>query len=367
MDAQSLAARFERDAPITFGVEEEFMLLDPGTLDLSPRAAELLERSLAPPEARLELPASQLELATSPVPSIDRLDDQIHAHRRSVARALGPEARAASAGTHPFAAVAGALNRSVRYTHLHDAYGWVAKRQLICGMHVHVALGGAARTLAVYNALRAHLPDLAALGANAPYYAGEDTGMASVRPLVNAMLPRQGVPPVLESWAHYASELRWARDGGRLNSTREWWWELRPHAHLGTLETRVLDAQTTPDEASALAAATAALTVWLSERYDAGDLPRVADSWRIAENRWSAARHGLEATMVDVHSGRREAVRDRLERLLDEVEGCASDVGATRQLVRARKMVSENGAVRQRRIGAETGARGLVRWLADRF
>ncbi len=343
------------------------MLLHPETLDLSARATELLDLSTGPPGAKLELPASQLEMASTPVGSIERLEDQIRDHRRSVARALGAEVRFASAGTHPFAAVSGALNPSERYRHLHDEYGWVAERQLICGMHVHVAVGGAGRTLAVYNALRAHLPDLAALGANAPYYAGEDTGMASVRPLVNAMLPRQGIPPVLDSWAQYAAELRWARDGGRLRSAREWWWELRPHAVLGTLETRVLDAQTTTGEASALAAVVAALTVWLSQRYDARDLPPVADSWRIAENRWAAARRGLEATMVDVHSGRREPVRDRLEQLLDQVGGCATTIGGTRQLERAREMLTLNGAMRQRRVGAQSGAHGLVRWLAERF
>ena len=146
----------------------------------------------------------------------------------------------------------------------------------MCALQVHVAIGDADTTLAVYNALRGYLPELAALTANAPFYAGRDTGFASVRPLIGTMLPRQGVPPQIPSWAEYAEMLRWTGD------PKSWWFELRPHLSFGTLELRVCDTQTTIGEAAAVAAYVHALVAWLREREDLGS----PQSWRIAENRW---------------------------------------------------------------------------------
>ena len=149
---------------------------------------------------------------------------------------------------HPFAAPLGVLNRGERYDAILDEHGDVARSQLVCALQVHVAVGGADATLAVYNALRGHLPELAALAANAPFHAGRDTGFASIRPLIGGLLPRQGVPPAIPSWAEFAEMLRWAGD------PKTWWFELRPHVAYGTLELRVCDTQTTLAEAAAIAA-----------------------------------------------------------------------------------------------------------------
>ena len=148
----------------------------------------------------------------------------------------------------------------------------MARRQLVCALQVHVAVGGADRTLAVYNALREHLPELAALAANAPFHAGADTGLASIRPKISEGLPRQGIPPAFASWDELAAELRWGTTAGALPELALWWWELRPHLSHGTLELRVPDAQTTVAEAAAVAAVAHALVVRLAERHDAGEL-----------------------------------------------------------------------------------------------
>src|SRR5213075_2861884 len=134
-------------------------------------------------------------------------------------------------------------------------------------LQVHVAPGDAERTLAVYNALRGHLPELAALAANAPFHAGRDTGFASVRPLIGGLLPRQGVPPAIPSWEAFAETLRWGRVAGAVPEPRRWWWELRPHLAFGTLELRVPDAQTTVADAAAVAAFVHALVARLGERH----------------------------------------------------------------------------------------------------
>ena len=257
--------------------------------------------------------------------------------------------RPAVAGVHPFAAPLGELNTGERYDAILAGYGDVARAQLVCALQVHVALGSADRTLAVYNALRGHLPELAALAANAPFLAGRDTGLASVRPLIGGLLPRQGVPPVIPSWEAFAEMLRW------VDEPRLWWWELRPHATFGTLEIRVCDAQTTVAEAEAVAAFAFAMVAWLAARFDAGEALGAPESWRIAENRWVAARHGLDGMFRDLETGARRPVRDVLRARLAEF-GPLPGVAA---------LVERNGAMRQRAIGGPRDA--VAQWLTDRF
>ena len=144
----------------------------------------------------------------------------------------------------------------------------MARRQLVCALQVHVAVGGADRSLAVYNALRPWLPAIAALAANAPYHDGRDTGMASIRPKISELLPRQGIPPAISSWDAFADALRWGVASGAMPVPGRWWWELRPHPAYGTLEVRVPDAQATVADAAAVTALVVCLVAWLAERHD---------------------------------------------------------------------------------------------------
>ena len=171
---------------------------------------------------------------------------------------------------HPFAAPLGELNAGERYALTEDEYGDIARSQLVCALQIHVAVGGADRTLAVYNGLRPWLPLVAALAANAPFHAGRDTGLASIRPKIGEQLPRQGIPPTIASWDAFAAALAWGAASGAVPEPRRWWWELRPHPVYGTLEVRVPDAQSTVAEAGAVVALVHTLIAWLSERHDAG-------------------------------------------------------------------------------------------------
>ena len=243
----------------------------------------------------------------------------------------------------------------------------MARRQLVLALQVHVAPGSAERALAVYNALRGYLPELAALAANAPFHAGRDTELASVRPQISSLLPRQGVPPPLPSWEAFADELRWGVASDALPTTRLWWWELRPHAAFGTLELRVPDAQTTVADAAAIAAVAHSLVARLCERHAGGERLGAPETWRIEENRWSACRHGVEGELADLDSGRRRPTRERLHALLDELEPIAARLGAGAHLRHARSLVELNGALRQRAVASERGLRGLAGWLAESF
>jgi carboxylate-amine ligase len=343
--ADELRAIFGGVEPLTVGLEEEVMVLDPASLQL------VCEWSGLP--GKPELPAGQIEIATAPYASVGEAVLELEAGRLALSEADG--FRFAAAGVHPLAAF-GALSSGERYDEILADYGDVARAQQVCALQVHVAVGE--RTLEVYNALRGHLPELAALAANAPFHAGRDTGFASVRPLISGLLPRQGVPPVIESWEHFAASLAWGHVSGAVPERRRWWWELRPHLSFGTLELRVCDTQTTVEQAAAVAGFAHALVAWLSER-DALGAP--AESWRIAENRFSACRWGVEGSFADLVTGERRPVRDVLRMRLDQIGPVADRIGADLSGVDA--LIDRNGALRQREVGLD----GATAWLADAF
>lgn len=359
-----LAERFETADPLTIGLEEEVFLLDPESLDLTPLAGDVLDRLDGDVRFQRELPAAQLELVTPPV---RRVGDAISVLARGRARLVAERVVAMAAGVHPFAAVEGVVSPGARYELIAAEYGQVARSQLVAAFQVHVAVGDAARSLAVYNAFRSYLPEIAALSANAPFHGGVDTGFASIRPKLAEALPRQGVPPAISSWSSFEAELGWGARSGVLQEPTMWWWELRPHPRLGTLELRVADAQTTLGEAAAIAAFVHCVVAWLSARHDAGDRSPTIPTWRIEENRWSACRHGLNGTLADLETGVRTATRERLSRLLDQLWPIADRIGCAAELELTRALIAENGAMRQREVAAARGVHGLVAWLAERF
>jgi glutamate---cysteine ligase / carboxylate-amine ligase len=363
----ALRAAFEPPSPMTVGIEEELMLVDARTFELAPRAHEVLAAAGDDPRFKPELPAAQLEIAVPPAASVPDAAAGLHRARTDIAVIAAPDARLAAAGAHPFSAPEGPVHPAPRYYRLEEEFGAVIRHQLLFGLHVHVAVRPAERALAVYNALRSYLPDLAALAANAPFYAGRDTGLASVRPKIADILPRQGVPPEVPSWEALAGYLQWGRAAGAIADASQWWFELRLHLAYGTVEVRVPDGQTTVAEAAALAAVVHSLVARLAERHDAGeDLP-VDATWRIAENRWAACRHGLDARLADLRTGEVTPARERLRALLDELAPWAGRLGCAAELDVARALVERNGAVRQREVAAERGLPGLVEWLAERF
>jgi len=365
--ASELRERFDAVTPFTVGIEEEAMLLDGDTLDLAPRADAVLSRLGGDARFSRELPAAQVEIATAPTAQVADALAQLAAARADLIAACEGIARPAAAGVHPFAAPSGALNEGRRYEHIRAAYEPVAQRQLVAALQVHVAVGGAERTLAVHDALRSFLPELAALAANGALYDGRDSGLASARPLVCRLLPRQGVPPALKSWERVAAELAWGAEAGTVTEPRLWWWELRPHPTWGTLELRVPDAQTTLADAAGVIVVAQALVAWLAERYDAGEPLPAAPGWRIEENRFSALRNGLDGELADLERGERTPTRERLAALLDTLTPVAERLGAGALLPHARALAQRNGAIRQRAVAAEQGVRGLAAWMAERY
>jgi carboxylate-amine ligase len=369
LEAPSLRAVFDVPRAATIGIEEELMLLHPRSLDLEPSSETALAALAGDTRFKPELIAAQIETVTPPRRTVGDAAQVLREARRDLAAALEGRALVAGAGVHPFAAALGELHGATRYAELASEYASVARRQLVFGLHVHVAVGDADIAVAVHDALRSYLPDLAGLAANAPFHEGRDSGLASVRPTIAAMLPRQGVPPALGSWEAFERALGWGEEAGVLPAKRRWWWELRLHPTFGTIEVRVADTQTTVDETAAYAAVVHALVAWLAERAQVGEALPVAPTWRIAENRWRAARAGLDASFADLVTGAREPLRARLERLFDELAPVAARLGCAGELEHARALAAgPGGAARQRaEAAARGGLDGLTSWLAGRL
>jgi glutamate---cysteine ligase / carboxylate-amine ligase len=353
---------FEAQRPMTVGIEEELMLLDPRTLDLAPHADAVLRRLDSDGRFKPELPAAQLEIAVRPAATVGVAAAELAAARRDLVEAARGVARPAGAGVHPFADGRGQVSGGERYGRLLAELGDVMRRQLVFGLHVHVAVSGGDRALAVYNALREELPALAALGAGSPFYEGRDSGLASVRPKLCDLLPRQGIPPAFGSLEVFAQAVSWGRAPTTF-ADAQWWWEARLHPVFGTVEVRVPDTQATVADTAALAGVVHALVATLAARHDAGELGAPVATWRIAENRWSACRHGVEGHWIDPRSGRASAMRDHLHALLDELAPAARERDCEAQFAAARDLVERPRAA----LARVAGPRGHAKSLAERF
>jgi carboxylate-amine ligase len=365
--AEELHACFSRPGEARVGIEEELMLLHPETLDLLPRVADVVGGPDPDDRLHLELPASQVEIVLPPAGRVDDALVELRDARASLARRAADIGLLAGAGGHPFAALEGVLNGGERYEEMEREFGVIARRQLVFGLHVHVCVRGADRVVAVHDALRSYLPELAALAANAPFQAGRDSGLASVRPTLSGLLPRQGVPPALGSLDAFAADLEWGARAGRVPGPHRWWWELRLHPVHGTIEVRVCDAQATVEDTRGVAAVVRALVHWLAERHDAGEALPVANTWRIVENRWLAARDGLEAELADLGTGETRPARERWEELLETLAPTAARLGDAEALASVRDLLRDGGGAARQRAAADGDAHAATRWLADRF
>jgi glutamate---cysteine ligase / carboxylate-amine ligase len=368
-DAQLLERRlravYDSIAPFTVGAEEEFLLVDPDTHGLSPLSASLLAESDGDERVVGELREAQIESVTPICVSAAGVERELASVRRALGEKLRRRGWLVAAGTHPLAESPGRISPGRRYQELAACNPWAERFALTCGLHVHVAVSGADRALAVYNALRSYLPELVALGANAPYYRGDDSGLATVRPKLNACWPRSGVPPAFGSWRDVAEFAIWARNGGACPDASQHWWDLRLSDH-GTIEVRAADVQTRVEDSTAIVALVQSLVHSLAERYDAGEQLPVEAGERISENMWLATRDGLEGWLIDLPTGRRVATADRLNGRAIELFHSGLALGCTDELADVTTLVAVGGgAAGQRTIVEALSIDALIPALAE--
>ncbi len=349
---------FGAGEPYTLGVEEEYMLLDPETFDLVQHVEAVLaatEGHELEPRVNAELMQSVLEIATPVCRTPAEVEAELR-KLRSYVTSLAAERglRVGSAGTHPFSLFERQrITARDRYHHLVDQLQYVARRELIFGLHIHVAVDDSEKAIQVVNGLLAHLPQLLALSASSPFWRGELTGLESSRQMVFAAFPRSGPPPRFRDYADYAEVVGQLEKTGCIADYTHIWWDIRLHPRFGTVEIRVCDAVTWLEDAVALAAFCQALVKLYSERYAVG--AEIPSYHRIltTENKWLAARYGLEAPVMDLATGRRNRVpvAQLVRRTLKEIEPHARELGADRELEGIREILARgNSSDRQRRI-----------------
>jgi len=357
-DAQSLTPeeqialareQFEAATDFTVAVEEEFAILEPETLDLTNRFEELQAAAQGTPlEEHLvgELIASEVEVRTGRCDSFDEAAARLGERRVQLfelADAVG--VGLAATGTHPWSPwQEQRIIDTPHYRRNDEILRYVVWRNNTFGLHVHVAINGPDRAIAVCNGLRNFLPELLAVSASSPFVEAVNSGLHSARTeIFTKMFPRCGVPDAYDGWDGFESYVRFLYDTRSIEEHTQLWWSVRPHLAFPTVEIRICDAQPDLGEGRSLAALCYALTARIARAVDEGE-PLPAHPHRlIEENLWRATRYGLSGDLIDLSTGDVRPARAHLERLLEWVQPAADELGCASYLT----IPAANAAERQ--------------------
>lgn len=333
----------------TIGIEEELMILDGSTYELVNAIEDLLDQSPTD-QIKPELMESVLEIATQPHPTTAAAGAELRSLRREVTQLAQTKGMTiGSAGTHPFAMWEDQrIVQRTRYRDLISALRFVARQELIFGLHVHVGVDDPDKAIHVANGMRVHLAVLLALSANSPFWRADASGLASTRTPIFRAFPRVGIPPSYRDWADYEREIGFMVSSGVMQDYTYLWYDVRPHPKFGTVEVRVCDAQTRVEHTLGLAALVQAMVRELCEHFDSGQQLAEYPWQMLDENKFLAARHGLEGELVDLPYNQRVATKALARRLLDRLREHAQDLGSVDELAGVEDLLERgNGASRQ--------------------
>lgn len=351
---------FGRSRPYSLGVEEEYQILDAESFELVSRVEALLSAfsgEAVAPRIKPELLQSVVEVSTEIAGTVAEAVADLADLRARLRRAAAEEgALIASAGTHPFSRYEHQeLTDRPRYAELGVQLGWLASRQLVFGLHVHVGVSSAEKAIACANGVRLYLPELLALSANSPFWQGRATGLASTRATIVDGLPRSSLPPVHSSFGEFESLVERGVRSGCFPDYTHIWWDVRPHPALGTIEVRVCDAQTRLESTAAIAALVQSLVAVLGSAFECGQgLPAVPDML-LEESKWRAARDGLDALLIDFAEDAERPAAEAILALVERCEPAAEALGCAGELELVEGILSRGtGAHDQRRIYEET-------------
>jgi carboxylate-amine ligase len=369
--AWSVWAQGEDRRPWTLGVEEEAMLLDPGTWALAHRIDEVLPRlpEEVQPQVAAETHDSAVEVQTGICSDVAAAVDEIRDLRRRLLGTLESlDLRAAVAGTHPFAVWHEiAVTGGDRYEFVHGSMRELARREPTFALHVHVGVADPEAAIRVSDRIRVHLPVLLALSANSPFWQGRDSGLASARTPLFQAFPRVGIPRAFGDYTAYVEAVDLLIRTEAIPDSTFLWWDVRPQPALGTVEVRVMDAQTRCEDTAALVALVACLVKLEAEEGFAGDAA-IAAPEVISENRFLAARDGADAGLIDPELDRRVPVAEIVADLLEACRPHGEDIGCAAELAAIADLLADPPAKRQIETARDVPSLGgLVERLADRF
>jgi len=341
--------RFDAAEDFTVSVEEEFALLDPGSLDLVNRFEDVhaaAQGTSLEPNLVGELIASEVEVKTGKQQSFHDVPAALVERRAELTALVEPLGlRLGATGTHPWARWQDQrIIDTPHYRRNNELLQYVVWRNNTFGVHTHVAIRGADRAVRVTSALRNWLPELLALSASSPFHEGVDTGLHSARTQVfTRFFPRCGVPDAFDSWDAYAAYVRFLYETGSVDEPTQLWWSVRPHLSFPTVELRICDGQPDVGEARSLLALMTSLTARCARALDEGEPLPEHPHRLIEENLWRAIRYGLSGELIDLDRGEVVPARARLEHLLEWVRPVAEEIGAAQWL----RVPEQNAAERQ--------------------
>lgn len=355
----------------TIGVEEEFQIVDPDTWGLRSHVSELIA-SGAPAlgeQLKQELHQSIVEVGTKICADVRELETEICRIRRELAESAERVGlRIAAAGTHPFSRWKDqVLTPGERYEHIVEELQQLARSLLIFGLHIHVAVPDRTSTIELMNEARYFLPHLLALSASSPFWQGRDTGLKSYRTTVFRRFPRSGIPEHFTSCSDYDEYLATLVDLHCIDDGKKIWWDLRPHPTFGTLEFRICDVPTSPRVTIALAALAQAIVVKLYRLRRSNLGFRIYARALVEENKWRAARYGIDGQLIDFGRRTQVPMRDLALELLEFLDDVLDDLGSREAAAYVRTILAEGtSADRQLKVYRETGdLRAVVRWLVE--
>jgi carboxylate-amine ligase len=353
--------RFEGSTDFTVGLEEEYQILDPATLELTNRFEDMVaaaDPAIAPHLAG-ELIASEIEYRTGRHTGFaDAARELVEGRLATLALADRLGLALAVSGVHPFSSWTDQrIIDTEHYRRLENDLGYVAWTNNTWSIHLHVGIRGADRAIAICTALRSVLPELLALSANSPLFAGRDTRLASTRVQVfTKSFPRCGIPDAFDDWDAYRRRVELLERTNSIVTATQIWWSVRPHHSFGTIEIRICDGQTEMAEALAVAALSLACIAGFAADHDAGrPLPR-HERGLIEENLWRAQRYGVTGRLIDLDRGEERTTREAIESLIRWSEPACAPLGLAPFLAPVDTMLRRgNGAERQRELFARTG------------
>ena len=359
------------DHAFTVGVEEEFQIVDPGTWELRSHVSELLASS-APAfgdHIKREMHQSIVEVGTKICGSIEELATEIIRTRRDLADAAERVGlRIAAAGTHPFSNwMDQVISPGERYETIVEELQQLARSLLIFGLHVHVAVPDPSSMIDLMNEARYFLPHLLALSTSSPFWMGRDTGLKSYRTTVFRRFPRTGIPDHFDSWREYERYVELLVELNCIDNGKKIWWDLRPQPSFGTLEFRICDVPTAPCASIAIAALAQAIIVKLYRLREKNLGFRRYHRALIEENKWRAARWGIDGKLIDFGKRREVPMRELAEELLEFVDDVVDDLGSRREIQYVRTILAEGtSAEKQVQIYRQTGdLRAVVQSIVD--
>lgn len=360
------------DVEITFGIEEEFFLVDPDSRDIiadpNPEIFDLCEKNRGPHGVVHELLRSQIETNTRVCESVGDLRTALQETRRVVVEAAAQHGAAvAAASTHPFGSWESQMTTpKERYQRLTTALQESARQLLVGGMHIHAGFGDDDTRIRVMTAMRRYLPLLHALSTSSPFNAGRETGYKSHRLTIIGALPRTGIAGPLWSRAEFDQLVADYQRMNLIGDGSELWWDIRPSVRFPTIEVRICDLCPRIDDAMCITALYACLIRRLSRLDREGALPAEPPTEIITANRWLAQRYGVLAFLGDTSEGGRKDIGDSVAELVDELAGDAQALGCEDELQHALTIIREgSGADRQidlfrlRRLEGDTDAQAL--------